>query len=131
MAEPVSVRSRLAVDGLLADLRATYGDFPVSTETVPNSPKRFERGRAYAEAGGRGGAGARVTDDDGRLLLIRLPDAPDRWTHPGGAHEPGESLVAAAEREVREETGVTCEITGVWAALRRRFVVEGDPERRG
>ena len=41
----------------------------------------------------------------GRLLLHRRADD-GSWDMPGGCLEPGETLEAAARREVREETGV-------------------------
>ncbi|HMO56415.1 MAG TPA: NUDIX domain-containing protein [Roseiflexaceae bacterium] len=44
-----------------------------------------------------------VIDAD-RVLLTRREDF-EIWCLPGGAIEPGESLVEAARREVREETG--------------------------
>lgn len=53
-----------------------------------------------------------VTDKTGRILLIRRSDN-DNWALPGGAIDVGESLVQAAIRETREETGVDCEITGL------------------
>jgi ADP-ribose pyrophosphatase YjhB (NUDIX family) len=53
-----------------------------------------------------------VTDNDGRLLLIRRSDN-DNWAMPGGAMDPGESMADAALRETREETGIDCEITGL------------------
>ncbi|MFC9918998.1 NUDIX hydrolase [Agromyces binzhouensis] len=48
-------------------------------------------------------AGAVITDDDGRVLLVRRGAAPQRgrWSVPGGRLEPGESFADAAAREVR------------------------------
>ncbi|MFB6125947.1 MAG: NUDIX hydrolase [Halolamina sp.] len=128
---PISVRSRRAVEAALDRLRADYGEFPVVRGTYPNDPDFFAEGREFFEAGGRGGAGARVVDGDGRVLLIRHPRDPDTWVTPGGAHEPGETYEAAAEREVREETGVNCAVTDLRVAWVRRFYDESDPERRG
>jgi 8-oxo-dGTP diphosphatase len=53
-------------------------------------------------------AGAVVLDGHGRLLLVRRGNEPGRglWSVPGGRVEPGESVAAAVEREVREETGL-------------------------
>lgn len=44
----------------------------------------------------------------GAVLLVRRARAPSRgvWAVPGGRVELGETLAEAAEREVREETGV-------------------------
>jgi ADP-ribose pyrophosphatase YjhB (NUDIX family) len=53
-----------------------------------------------------------VTNEAGDLLLIRRTDN-DNWALPGGAMELGESLPQAAVREVQEESGVVCEITGL------------------
>ncbi|NRQ36625.1 NUDIX domain-containing protein [Nonomuraea sp. NN258] len=53
-----------------------------------------------------------VTNDAGELLLIRRSDN-DNWALPGGAIDLGESIPAAAVRETLEETGITCEITGL------------------
>lgn len=52
--------------------------------------------------------GAVVLDAGGRLLLVRRGNEPGRglWSVPGGRVEPGESVAAAVEREVREETGL-------------------------
>lgn len=128
---PISVRSRRAIDERIAGLREKFGDFPLYDVTRVNDPEFFEEGCEFFEAGGRGGAGARVTDDDGRVLLIRHPETPDQWSLPGGGHEPGESFVETAQREVWEETGVDCDVTGVWAATRKRYVHAEEPARRG
>lgn len=51
--------------------------------------------------------GVVVTRDDSVLLVKRgKPPARDQWAVPGGSVELGESLEAAAEREVLEETGI-------------------------
>ena len=53
-----------------------------------------------------------VADDDGRILLIRRTDN-GNWAVPGGAIDLGESMIDAAVRETREESGIDCEITGL------------------
>jgi len=54
------------------------------------------------------GVGA-VIVDQGRVLLVKRGSPPmaRQWTIPGGVVELGETLRAAAEREAREETGLT------------------------
>jgi 8-oxo-dGTP diphosphatase len=49
------------------------------------------------------------------VLLIRRKNPPRRgeWSLPGGRIESGERAVDAALRELREETGVEAEITGL------------------
>lgn len=53
-----------------------------------------------------------VPDDRGRILLIHRTDN-KYWSIPGGGMEPGESIREAAVREVKEETGLDCEITSL------------------
>ena len=57
-------------------------------------------------------AGGLVVDVEGRVLLIRARDLRNRavWTLPKGALAPGEQSVDAALREVREETGLRCDL---------------------
>ncbi len=53
-----------------------------------------------------------VFNDEGHVLLIKRGKEPHygRWMVPGGTLEWGETLEAAAVREVREETGLEIEI---------------------
>jgi ADP-ribose pyrophosphatase YjhB (NUDIX family) len=57
------------------------------------------------------GVGGIIIDED-RVVLVRRGRAPlqGKWSIPGGLLEVGETLRAAAEREVREETGLEVEI---------------------
>lgn len=51
------------------------------------------------------------------ILLVRRADN-GRWCLPSGHIEPGESIVEACQREVREETGLDTvfkELLGVWS----------------
>lgn len=58
------------------------------------------------------GVKAVVTDDAGRLLLVRRADN-GRWTVPAGIVDPGEEPAATAVREVFEETGVRVRVDRV------------------
>lgn len=53
-----------------------------------------------------------VQDESGRLLLIRRTDN-DLYAIPGGALELGETLTQTVQREVKEETGIAVEVTGL------------------
>ncbi|RSN12289.1 NUDIX hydrolase [Streptomyces sp. WAC 05977] len=69
----------------------------------PNAPKANSIAVAVS---------AFIQDDEGRILMIRRTDN-DLYSIPGGQLELGETLSQAAVREVREETGIVCEVTGV------------------
>lgn len=53
-----------------------------------------------------------VTDDAGRILLQRRVDS-GNWALPGGGMEINESLADSVVREVKEETGLDVEVTGL------------------
>lgn len=68
-----------------------------------------QRPRTYAEpVDVVPAASAVITDSDGRVLLVRRGNDPQRgrWSVPGGRVEAGESLRQAAAREALEETGL-------------------------
>lgn len=60
-----------------------------------------------------------IAVERGVLLLVRRLHPPEagRWTLPGGRVQPGETLAAAVEREVAEETGLAVRCGGFvgWA----------------
>ncbi len=53
-----------------------------------------------------------VTDARDRILLILRTDN-GYWSIPGGGLNPGESVTGATIREVKEETGIDCQVTGL------------------
>jgi ADP-ribose pyrophosphatase YjhB (NUDIX family) len=53
-----------------------------------------------------------VLEESGRLLMIRRTDN-DLYAIPGGAQEIGETISQTVVREVREETGILVEVTGL------------------
>lgn len=67
--------------------------------------------------------GVVVERPDGKVLLARRanPPAAGLWSVPGGGLEVGETVLEAARREVREETGVECEPVPVFEVVDRVF----------
>lgn len=64
-------------------------------------------------------------DPGGRVLLLRWRDPVDGtifWEPPGGGLEPGESPLAAARRELNEETGLPADVVlDRWVVVQRDF----------
>jgi len=62
-----------------------------------------------------------ICDSAGRCLLIRRSQANQhfvgKWEWPGGKVDAGEDLSAALTREVREETALEVEVTGLAGAV--------------
>lgn len=58
------------------------------------------------------GGSALVVDERGRVLMQRRADS-GNWSLPGGIMEIGETIEQAVIREVKEETGLDIEITGL------------------
>lgn len=82
-----------------------------------------------SEEGWTHAGGVVFRDDLGerRLLLVRGTRPPHEWVLPKGHIEPGETAVAAAIREVREEAGVEAE--PVQFLGEAAFTIAGDQVR--
>lgn len=128
MSVSLTERSRERVDAALARLDERYGVERVVEDEWEVPPDVYERTRERFEAGTLGGAGAWVAREDGAVLLVREDDR-DGWSDPGGKDEPGESLVEAARREVREEARIEVDVVGVALAERAVHVDRTTPER--
>jgi ADP-ribose pyrophosphatase YjhB (NUDIX family) len=122
--------ARAAVAAERERLAERFGAFEVTATRVENDPAFYEHGLDLVrETGMLADAGALVRDPRGRVLLVRHPDAPETWGTPGGGYEAvDDSLAATAVREVREETGVRCEVTDVLAA-RVKTIEHGEEPR--
>jgi len=73
------------------------------------------------------GVGGVVIDQDRALLVKRAREpALGEWTIPGGLLEVGETLSAAVERELREETGLIVRVVELIEALERIFSDSGE-----
>ncbi len=76
------------------------------TEDRAVDPDGFEIRRAIVQH--RGSAVMMPVDDKKRVLLVqqyRLPARASLWELPAGRLDPGETVLAAAKRELLEETG--------------------------
>lgn len=102
-----------SIDGLLA----RYDDPYRRSERIEIDPERFEKAIRRGDDGAWG-VGALVVRD-GRGLLVREGDV---WLLPGGRLEANETPEAGARREVREETELEIDITGIGAVAEQTFV---------
>ena len=86
-------------------------------------PGGFEIRRAIVQH--QGSAVMMPVDEKGRVLLVRQYRLPARaylWELPAGRVDPGESVLQAAKRELREETGCRAK---KWSKLASFFVSPG------
>ena len=98
---------------------------PDTPEAMPQAISRDYPNRPFAAAL------AICRKPDGRLLLAQRAKGPStavgRWGFPGGMHEIGESILDAAKRELKEETGIDAKPVRVIDAF---DVIGRDPDSR-
>ena len=78
----------------------------------------------------RANVGIAVARSDGLVLALERIDQPDRWQMPQGGLNVGEEPVAAALRELQEETGLQPEQVELVAEHPRWLAYELPPARR-
>lgn len=108
----VSERSETAVHSSLQRFEKKYNGFEIVKKTWEHPPDQYRRIVERFEHETLGGAGVWLTNDAGEVLLVRN-EGDTGWSDPGGKREVGETYEATARREVREETGLECELTGL------------------
>ena len=102
---------RRHADRVVSDLVAEYGRADCIRRRWPCDPDTYDRLReTHGAVGVSGGAGALVTDADGRALFVRYGDGTS-WSDPATGRRPGESPAECAVRAVREDAGVECAVT--------------------
>lgn len=121
-------RSLEFVDALLDRLAEQYGRFEQVEKTWKHPQEQYETFVQRFEAGAVGGAGIWITNEQGEVLLARN-EGDEGWADPGGKVEADETYETAAKREVREETGADCRITGLCEVhvIENRNVEGNDP----
>lgn len=67
-----------------------------------------------------------IIEQEGKILLIRELEGHDKgkWNQPAGWVDPGEDLLAAVKREIKEETGLEFEptaIVGIYSIVKERL----------
>lgn len=107
------------MDDAIRRLESDHGPAPTVDKTWACSADTYEHLCELLEQRALGGAGVWLTNDAGEVLLVRN-EGDVGWADPGGKREPGELYERTATREVREETGVDCRVTG----LRELHVIE-------
>ena len=94
------------------------GLFKVASVLVQQPWARISRGMTL-------GARVAVLDAEGRVMLVKHTYS-NGWILPGGGVERGETLVAAALREIREEAGIIGESPVLHGMFSNEPIFRGD-----
>lgn len=109
----MSVELLRHVNALVSEFAAEFGEVDLVGRRVDCGADDYDAlVEAFETFDVVGGAGVRVRDGGGRVLLVRY-EAADGWVDPGDGRRPGESYRECAERGVRETTGVETTVDGL------------------
>ena len=98
-----------------AEMRARAADSPAALSLVEEWMRDPGKGAAgYVTP--KLAVGAVVGNEKGEILLVRRSDS-GLWLYPTGWADVGYSAAEVAVREVREETGIHCEVVGLIAVI--------------
>ena len=101
------------VNALVSDLAAEFGAVDLVGRRVDCDPDDYDAVvGAFDSFGVAGGAGIRVENESGRVLLARYREA-SGWVDPGDGRRPEESYHECARRGLRETTGIEASIEGL------------------
>lgn len=122
--------ARQTAEQVYHDFRDAHEGFVSYEPTRRVSRSRFRTvARRIETHGFPFGAHTLAYRPDGRLLLVKQA-AIDTWVLPGGEVDPGEDALAAAERELHEESGIDVDYDGL-GILGRVTFRSGDHETWG
>lgn len=126
--------------------RKTYTDVPVEDKQAVVPAEEFNELLAVHQDDYIGGAYAwivrsptaatdvsesyRQEPGASKRALFLLPRASNTWGLPGGGQEGKELFDEAVVREIREETGVQCEVTVLWLLRRLEGVSDDEDDDR-
>lgn len=109
----MSVELLRHVNAVVSEFAADYGEVDLVGRRIECGADDYDRlYETFEQFDVVGGAGIRVRDASGRVLLARYEGA-DGWVDPGDSRRPGESYRECAKRALRETADIEASIDGL------------------
>lgn len=134
------------VEEYIEEYQEVNHSVPVESDTITVPVTEFDNLVQYAHEGYVGGGYAwvvrhpedtselsettRAAVDDRKRVLLVLPRDSDEWGIPGGGREGKEAYEDATRREVMEEVGIDCQLTGLWKLEHLHWESEDATDKR-